>query len=240
MAFKIGKIKIERTTLVQQGETIDDPIVIVETLDTGLYDDITSIENWEKYGSTITNDMNLVRSEIKALVDSKGWGSMSNNEKKIATKFFVVDKSKRDDIATDDEQKDLADELVKKNLENKSVVGGLLYDMTYDEITNYLSNNTAHLINFVELDEEIEGLYDGVWHEIATPAMPNTVIMVNIRNNNKNKSGGVRCVGSNLDRRREVKSKTSFAVAVKTSSESKIEIYRQDVDVTFHITAQLS
>lgn len=73
------------------------------------YLDISTIENWEKYGpycfgQANFNDWKKLRAEIKALVDSIGWGSLTDPQKEIASEYHTVGQSDRDSVHTIDEQ----------------------------------------------------------------------------------------------------------------------------------------
>ena len=90
------------------------------------------------------------------------------------------------------------------------------------------------------MNDTFNGSVNGIWHEITIPAAPNTVVMVSVRNTSSRRYGGVREVGSDLDRKTLITANSSFTLPVKVSSESKIEVYRQNNKVKFHVTAQLS
>lgn len=85
MTWKIGKLKIARTTIAQPGEVVDpDRIVVNGILDDNLYNDITSIEEWFNVSEY---DYKFVRRRIQELVpeDDISWNNLNPNEKYIVS-----------------------------------------------------------------------------------------------------------------------------------------------------------
>lgn len=83
MSWKIGKIKIQRTTCVQPGEIVEPYIIVTQgDIDTNLYEDITSIENW--FGLS-EYDYKFKRRRIQELVPSNDtdWQNLTSREKFI-------------------------------------------------------------------------------------------------------------------------------------------------------------
>jgi hypothetical protein len=83
MSWKIGKIKVQRTTCVQPGEIVEPYIVVTQgDIDTNLYEDITSIENW--FGLS-EYDYKFKRRRIQELVPSNDtdWLNLTQSEKFI-------------------------------------------------------------------------------------------------------------------------------------------------------------
>lgn len=73
------------------------------------YQDISSIENWEKWGRvSLYNgshvDYKVVRGEMTALVTSTGWTNLTVTQKQIAAAWFCVAKTQRDEIYTTAQQ----------------------------------------------------------------------------------------------------------------------------------------
>lgn len=97
MSYKIGKIKTLRTTLASPGEQIDSPFIVTGgTLDLNLYDDITSIENWDNYGNILCTDILQVRDRIKEELDVISWSGLTNTQKDIVIKYFLKETAKDD------------------------------------------------------------------------------------------------------------------------------------------------
>lgn len=100
MSYKIGKIKVERTMVVDNLEVANPPIIATENLDTELYDDITSIENWFKYGDILCTDTLQLRARIVAILDSISWSGTTDEEKDIIIRLHSKETSKAESIAT--------------------------------------------------------------------------------------------------------------------------------------------
>ena len=240
MNYRIGKLKTAQEYILEQGDVITPQIIFTTELDLDLYHDITSIKNWDRYGLNYFNDINLVRAEIKKLVNESTWGNLPLDEKIITSKYFVVEKDKRDEVSSELTQRQEVEKLFKLTRGTETIVGDLLHDKTIVEIEDYLNNSVGELFNYKELNNIFDGLINGTWHTINVPAEPNTVIMVSITNTSGKKFGGVREVGSNLDRKTKISSSSSFTLPVRVSSDSKIEVYRENKKIKFHITSQLS
>lgn len=89
--WKIGKIKISRTTILQPGEWAPSEIVASENLDISLYNDISSIENWFEYGPYVSKDYKFIRRRIQELApsenDQNGWDSLNSTQKYILARL---------------------------------------------------------------------------------------------------------------------------------------------------------
>ena len=96
--YKIGKLKIEPILLVNEGVEVSPNYIITTNLDLGVYNDITSIENWDIYGMLYLGDLMVIRNELTTLINQIGWGNLNGVEKLIGVKYFVVTKEKRDEV----------------------------------------------------------------------------------------------------------------------------------------------
>ena len=95
MAHKIGKIKVERTTLTKDGELTNPSIVATEsTLDTLIYDDITSIESWNRYGGVLCTDGYQVKTRISEVLDVSGWSGITSDAKDIVISYYLKETNK--------------------------------------------------------------------------------------------------------------------------------------------------
>lgn len=66
------------------------------------YDNISSIQNWEKYESNTIEK----RKQIKILFEETDWSYLTISEKEIVAKYFLVEKNLRDEVLTQQEQDD--------------------------------------------------------------------------------------------------------------------------------------
>lgn len=112
--LKIGEIKIKQTRLVSPDEILPPYYVFSQSIDLNLYDDISSNYNWMNVGS-ITYDFNFCRNQVSLLTNSVEWSGLTVDEKTIAAQLFVVDKEKRDEVLTEDEQFIFWGELVRNS-----------------------------------------------------------------------------------------------------------------------------
>jgi len=101
--LKIGEIKVKQTRLVSDGQVLPAYYEFSETLDLTTYNDITSNYNWFNIGP-INYDFNFCRNQISLFTNSVVWSGLTIEEKKVASQVFVVDKQKRDEVLTENEQ----------------------------------------------------------------------------------------------------------------------------------------
>jgi len=80
------------------------PPFIVEELLKPNYFELTGITDWNTYGVGV-RDYNFIREQIKNIVINVGFSNFSLVEKKLASYYFVVDKTDRDSVDTESEQK---------------------------------------------------------------------------------------------------------------------------------------
>lgn len=239
MAYSIGKIKVERTTLVGPGQ-VDAPVVITETLDTNKYNDITSIVNWDEYGLRIST-LDITRAGIKLLYDSIGWSSLSDDEKIICSKFFVASVSERNSVLTAVEQKYHADDLFVIQNKEKDITkyGDLIYDKEPSDIDNRLNTTNNYFPNYKEYFDNFSPIVINTWHVITLSVEPNSIVLISIDSSANRRSGGVREVGSIIDRTRLIDANSMFSLPVKVDVNSQIEIYADNSAISFYLTAQI-
>ena len=73
------------------------------------YANITSIPNWDEYGGSVGYTHCKIRHEIKDIYDTQTgttWSAYTLDEKVVLSKYFIVDKDKRDEVLTDEEQEE--------------------------------------------------------------------------------------------------------------------------------------
>lgn len=89
MTYSIGKIKVERTTILMSGEQSNAPIIsTTHSLDLSIYDDITSIDSWYQYTSLCT-DFLQTRARVKEILSVKTWSNLTDSEKDIVIEFYL-------------------------------------------------------------------------------------------------------------------------------------------------------
>jgi hypothetical protein len=103
LAFKINNVPITNIINWSISELNGNKAFLVSDVDIQNYEDVSSIFNWDTYGNKI-KDFNYVKDRIKELTDQIGFGNLTTGEKIISAKYFVVDKTDRDSVLTEDEQ----------------------------------------------------------------------------------------------------------------------------------------
>lgn len=101
--LKIGELKEKQTRVYSEGEIVNPLYVFSTIIDTNLYYDITSNKNWAEIGSG-QYDYNFRRTQISILTNIIGWSNLSQEDKIYASRYFVVDKTKRNEVLSEDEQ----------------------------------------------------------------------------------------------------------------------------------------
>lgn len=100
MTHKIGKLKTERTILINDGEIVDSPIISVNgSLDLTKYDDITSMVSWDEYSDNLCTDRLQTRDRIKEILNSQGWSGSTDNDKEIVIKYYLKETNKEDSVS---------------------------------------------------------------------------------------------------------------------------------------------
>lgn len=100
--WKIGRLKVLRTRVLEPGETAYSEYVASENLDLNLYNDISSISNWSHYGQYVGKDYKFIRRRIQELTpddaDLDGWNSLSQEEKYIVCRLKATNLSRVRDV----------------------------------------------------------------------------------------------------------------------------------------------
>lgn len=91
-------------TPVDLGE--NNPFIKIEDEDLipSNYSDISSIETWYNFYSNVNIDYKKAREEIRKLVDVLEWENLSNTEKDISVRLFIVGSECRNELYTLTEQ----------------------------------------------------------------------------------------------------------------------------------------
>jgi len=77
------------------------PFVISHTNTLSGYTNITSIKNFERFCDSTTHSHRI---QIEYLFNETTWEDLDSEEKRIVAKYFLVDKDKRDEVLTEQEQ----------------------------------------------------------------------------------------------------------------------------------------
>ena len=73
------------------------------------YSNISSIQNWDEFGNSAGLRHCKIRSEIKDIYDANTgttWSAYTVDDQKVLSKYFLVDKSLRDEVLTNEEQEE--------------------------------------------------------------------------------------------------------------------------------------
>lgn len=99
--IRIGEITIKPTKLNNTGKPY---YSFSGTLDTNIYTDITSNKNWMEIGKNYY-DFIFCREQVMTWTAINGFSALTQQEKVIASTVFAVDKTNRDQVHTEEEQK---------------------------------------------------------------------------------------------------------------------------------------
>ena len=102
--MKLGKLKVpfKVKTNLKTGEVTDVNYIAADVLPAE-YDDVSSIENWHKFGLFVVNDYLAVRKEIYEMFldPTKGWANCTVAERDIIISYYVY-KDAGDGVADTD------------------------------------------------------------------------------------------------------------------------------------------
>lgn len=105
------------------------------------YTNITSIKNFEKFCDSTTHSHRI---QIEYLFEETDWESLDHEEKKIVAKYFLVDKSKRDEVLTESEQ--------------ESYNYFKIYDLVSEDVYSYKNITDKHITpKSIDYKKEING-----------------------------------------------------------------------------------
>lgn len=99
--IRIGEITIKPTKLNNTGKPY---YSFSGTLDTNIYTDITSNKNWMEIGKNYY-DFIFCREQVMTWTAINGFSALTQQEKVMASTVFAVDKTNRDQVHTEEEQK---------------------------------------------------------------------------------------------------------------------------------------
>ena len=115
--LKIGEIKTVQTTL---GEISPPHFVFSGSLDTNIYNDITSNKNWMGVG-TKSSDYMFCRNQVTMRTAVIGFSALTTEEQVVAAKHFSVAKTDRDTVLTDSEQQEGWTSLIIKTRDSRQL-----------------------------------------------------------------------------------------------------------------------
>jgi hypothetical protein len=145
------------------------PWIISENIQNG-YSDITSITNWDSIGFDL-KDYDYVRTRIKEIVTQIGFNNLPLNEKIISAKYFLVDKTERDSVLTEDEQIFYWDNLIVNSQDSrfkrwesaKKYISYKLSPVNSSDLAISTSSLCTNFINYnivTKTKDGVSGLFD--------------------------------------------------------------------------------
>lgn len=168
--LKIGKIINEPTTLAEAGVQIIPYYVISEVLDTEVYQDITSNENWMNIGISFY-DYLYCRKQVMYRTAVIGFNNLNTPEKECASKNFSVGKTDRSTVHSESEQLAYWEIFVEKSQKIRlerwvKAKGYISFHLEPVDSTDLAFSTETLSKNFVEYGIEslaidgVSGLYD--------------------------------------------------------------------------------
>ena len=151
------------------GDVYGPAFLIDDTTPSG-YSDVSSIINWDNYGHRL-KDYNFVRDRIKELTDSIGFNNLTLDEKIISAKYFVVGKTDRDEVLTEEEQYGYWDILITESQNSrfnrwghaKKYISYKLSPINSSDLAKSTSELCNDYINYniiTKVKDGISGLFD--------------------------------------------------------------------------------
>ena len=98
---------IDTNTWNQNDLSGNTPFMISTATTLSGYNNVSSIVNWDKLSDMVDYRHSKIRKEIKDIyVAQTGttWSGYTTDEQKVLSKYFIVDKDKRDEVLTQEEQ----------------------------------------------------------------------------------------------------------------------------------------
>jgi hypothetical protein len=170
--LKIGYRIQQQTVLAGESSSLPPLYIFSETLDTNVYNDITSISSWMNYGR-INYDYTFCRVQGKLFVDQEGWSGLTQEDKFSAASNFIVDKTYRDEVLTEEQQKSFWDILVDSSYNSrlnrwKSAKSYMSYYLTLTESADIAVSTKTLSEDFVTYNiqslttDGVNGLFDWI------------------------------------------------------------------------------
>jgi hypothetical protein len=150
-------------------EVFGPPFLVSDIIKDG-YMDVSSITNWDLFGDRL-KDFIYVRDKIKSFVDSIGFNNLSLEEKIISAKYFVVGKTDRDSVLSEEEQYQFWDVLVTESQKSrfirwehaKKYISYVLSPINSSDLaksTSVLCNDYINYNIITKVKDGISGLFD--------------------------------------------------------------------------------
>jgi len=202
--------------------------------------DITNIDNIVLFFNLLRICYCTFRDMLTVQYNQLDYNSLSTEHKTLLAKHLLSSKVQTDAFFNDEEQKEFAVDIQKKIIDCKK--NRVLTDNAENIINdlNGINNLSGEFSNYKEKFEGFDGEYNGVWHKVTLNVSPNSIVMVSVYCTKGTRKGGIREVGSTLDRTKQIKQNSAFSTPVRVDVNSQVEVYRQNDQITFSITAQLS
>jgi hypothetical protein len=170
--LKIGYRIQQQTVLAGESSSLPPLYIFSETLDTNVYNDITSVSSWMNYGR-INYDYTFCRVQGRLFVEQEGWSGLTQEDKFSAASNFIVDKTYRDEVLTEEQQKSFWDILVDSSYNSrlnrwKSAKSYMSYYLTLTESADIAVSTKTLSEDFVTYNiqslttDGVNGLFDWI------------------------------------------------------------------------------
>jgi hypothetical protein len=171
-AYKIGSdvIGVDKLTWTELELNGNKPFISSNSIDSS-YEDISSILNWHTLGNSTGEDYNFIRERIQEIVFQVGFPNLSQEEKIIAAKLYLVGKSDRDIVLTEAEQVVAWDSIVENSLRCRQdrwskAKSFISYNLTPMDSSDLAISTSELCLNYINYNitrnstNGIDGLYD--------------------------------------------------------------------------------
>lgn len=150
-------------------EVFGPPFIVNEILNP-IYQDVSSIINWDTYGDNI-KDYNYIRERINYFVETTGFQNLSYDEKYISAKYFLVGKVDRDTVLSEEEQYQFWEILITRSQQSrfnrweqaKKYISYKLQPIDSSDLAKSTSELCNDYINYniiTKVKDGISGLFD--------------------------------------------------------------------------------
>ena len=108
------KTNMDGEITITAGKTLNGNYAVQETLQLG-WEDVTTLENFDAVWAALSRDYKYIRKLMfgiawtKMMGDPSNWNLLTDSEKEISARWFLVPKELRDTVYTTEEQMPMAD-----------------------------------------------------------------------------------------------------------------------------------